>query len=110
MVYSECCREKLFQSKINGQSRPFIDQNLQLRIPGAELPAEPSDPPPHNPIYSHYAHALPAASYLPSTFREAELNKAMADAQQSYEAWKKMHQQLMEAAQQYFSQSIDQQN
>jgi hypothetical protein len=108
VVYSECYQEKFFQYKIKGQSKPFIDQNLQLQLPGVEMSSENSDYPLHNPIYSHYFHNLPFASYLPNTFREGELNQAMANAQLSYTAWKKLHQQLLEASQIYLSQPPDQ--
>jgi hypothetical protein len=33
---AELSREKLIQYKIKGQTKPFVDQNLQLQIPGIE--------------------------------------------------------------------------
>ncbi len=103
MVYSEFCREKLFQYKINGQSRPFVDQNLQLQIPGIDSHAEVGKSQSHSPIYAYYSQKLPKIPHLPILSKEAELDRVMTDAEQSYLAWKKMRKQLLKAAHRYFS-------
>ncbi len=93
MAYSKCCREKLIQYRINGQSKPFVDKNLQLQIPGCDT-SNPMNDSSFSPIYSHYAGSCPFISYLPSQINEAELYQAMAEAEKSYEAWKNMKQRL----------------
>lgn len=98
MAYSESSRDKLAQYKIEGQSKPFIDQNLQLQMPGCDVSEEEVD---HlqSPIYSHYVGSYPLSSaYFSSQVNEAELYHAMAEAERSYEAWKQMQHQLKEAA------------
>lgn len=106
MVYSEFCREKLFQYKIEGQSRPFIDRNLQLQIPGVDSHIEVGKGQGHSPVYAYYSQKLPKTTYLPTLVKEAELNQVMTDAKQSYSAWKKMRKQLLKAAQRYFSKRL----
>jgi hypothetical protein len=107
MVYSKC-REKFAPYKIEGQAKPFVDKNLQLQLPGWD---------PHNnqlgegistfsPIYSHYAGScLPAqaASSLSLQINEGEFYRAMAEAELSYKAWKKMQRRIKKAAQSYRS-------
>jgi hypothetical protein len=92
-------RDKLSQYKIGGPSRPFIDENLQLQLPEWD-PHQGSHPPSQSPIYSHYVGSSPS-SYLPSQINEAELHHVIAEAEQSYEAWKKMQQKLKEIANRY---------
>jgi hypothetical protein len=94
MVDSEITREKLFQCKIKGQSKPFVDQNLQIQIPGVEAPLNITSP---SPIYSHYS-SYKTGNDSSLSVNEAELYQAMEQAKQSYEAWKKMGQKLEEKA------------
>lgn len=89
MAGSEITREKLFQYKIKGQAKPFVDQNLQIQIPGNESQANLKSP---NPIFSHYSSAQTGVNALP--INEEEFEKAMAEARQSYEAWKRMGSKL----------------
>lgn len=90
---SHYCRDKSFQYKIEGRSKPFIDQNLQLQLPGYE---NPEDAALHSHmIYSHYAGSFP--SYFSSEINEAELYQAIGDAKHSFEAWQQMQQKLLEA-------------
>ncbi len=95
MTQSECSRDKLAQYKIEGQSKPFIDSNLQLQLPGCESSLEQTSPL-HSPIYSHYVGSCPSSG-VSSQVNEAEIYHAMAEAERSYKAWKSMQQQLKEA-------------
>lgn len=101
MAYSECCREKLLAYKIEGQSKPFVDKDLQLQLPGCESQQPAASPTSPNPIYSHYVGSCSSPSYVPSPVNESELYQAIQDAEQSYEAWKKMQNRLKEAAKVY---------
>lgn len=103
VVYSDFCREKLFQYRINRQSRPFIDNNLQIHLPDACSYPETKADHSCSPIYSYYAKEFPATDYLPFSNKEAELKQAMSEAEKSYQAWNRMRQQLLEAAQKYLS-------
>lgn len=99
MAYSECCRGKLAPYKIGGQSKPFIDKNLQLQLPEWDLHPCQADRS-FTPIYSHYAGSAPPP-YFSSQVNEGELYQAIKEAEYSYEAWKQMQQQLKEAAKAY---------
>lgn len=102
MAYSECCREKLLAYKIEGQSKPFVDdKDLQLQLPGSESQESTESPTSPSPIYSHYVGSCPSPSYTPSPINEDELYQAIHDAEQSYEAWKKMQERLKEASKAY---------
>lgn len=90
MAYREFCKEKLGQYKIEGQMRPFIDETLQLRLPGLEGQKN-SFYPYTSSIYSHYSNSFSPTLTVPS---EIELEKAMHEAQQSYESWKQMQSRL----------------
>ncbi len=93
MHYSECSRDKLFQYKIGGPSKPFIDQNLQLQIPEQNiLPANHCS---HSPIYVHYVGSSPSAS-ISLQVNETEIYQAIQDAEQSYHSWKKMQKKVNE--------------
>lgn len=88
---------KRYQNKINGQFKPFIDKNLQIQIPGFDLPSEARINSSCNPIYSHYCqNSFVITPEMASI--EAELNTAILEAKHSYEAWKKMQKQLLEAS------------
>ncbi|MFI5344488.1 MAG: hypothetical protein ACHQUC_09735 [Chlamydiales bacterium] len=88
---------KRHQNKIDGQSKPFIDKNLQIQVPGLDLPSEARISSSCNPIYSHYCQGsffiTPEMASI-----ETELDTAMLEAKHSYEAWKKMQKQLLEAS------------
>lgn len=99
MAYSESCREKLTQTKIQGQSKPFVDQDLQLQLPGSELASHIVESSAHSPIYSHYASSCSTDPFLTASINEAELYHVMAEAESSFEAWKKMEQRIKQAAQ-----------
>jgi hypothetical protein len=101
VAYSEWCRDKLLQFKIGGQSKPFVDKNLQLQLPGCDSHNEETDHS-HSPIYSHYVGSSPY-SYISSQINEAELYHVMAEAEHSYDAWKDMQKRLKEAATAYKS-------
>ncbi len=92
MADSECCRDKLSQYKIGGQSKPFIDKNLQIQLPGWDPHHHQTDHS-YSPIYSHDFGSY-SSSLLSSQVNEAELYQAMKEAEYSYEAWKRMQQQL----------------
>lgn len=101
MVDAEFCRERLLQYKIEGQTRPFIDKNLQLQIPGIETRLETSHT--YSPIYAHFSQTFPKTGYFSSPVNEEELTQAMTNAKHAYQAWKKMHEQLLKTVQGYFS-------
>lgn len=97
MGYREFCKEDI-QCKIEGQKRPFIDKNLQLQLPGIDRTQEQGTSiPSHHQIYSHYAPHYP----LTMPFNENEVEKAMTEARRSYEAWKKMHDALVDRMQKH---------
>jgi hypothetical protein len=73
--------------------KPFIDQNLQLRVPESELQQEGTNRS-HSPIYTHFIGEYSSISYFAPEVNETELYKAMADAQSSYESWKLMKKNL----------------
>lgn len=101
---SQICQDKLSQYKIGGPTKPFIDKNLQMHLPDWEShPTHIHSS--HSPIYSHYIGSSPS-SYLSSQFNEADLHNAIADAEHSYEGWKRMQQKLREAAQAYQEMSV----
>lgn len=91
MLYSEYCRGKLFQNKIGGPSKPFIDQNLQLQLPEWDFSSG------HHcslsPIYAHYAGSSPSPS-VSLQVNEAEIYHAIHEAECSYDSWKQMKQKV----------------
>lgn len=93
MFGSEYCKEKLSQNLLSRQFKPFIDHNLQLQIPISDFPAGQICRG-ASPIYCHYIGDNPSISYLPPEVNERELFKAMKDAEQSYEMWLQMKNQL----------------
>jgi hypothetical protein len=92
MVYSEYCRDKLARSKIEGQSKPFVDGNLQFHLP--EFDSEQHLTPLHHPIYAHFANHSEKSNT--EQINEEEIYQAMAQAEQSYHAWKKLQGLLSE--------------
>lgn len=88
--------EKTLQCKINGQSKPFIDKDLQIQIPGLET-SQCSSNQKTKSIYIHYCGE---SQKTPPELQaiENELNSAMAEAKQSHEAWKKIQDRIRETA------------
>lgn len=97
MSCQECCkREKLFQYRIKGQNHPFVDANLQLRLPGQEISMEDQDLALNHPVYAYYSSYFVSSIY-PSPLSDSEMEQAMAEAQKAYEMWKQSQEQLEEA-------------
>lgn len=86
-------REKLVQNKIARQSKPFVDHNLQLQIPGSDAPPSQIVERPHNPIYAHFSPSSPAAE-LSLQINQDEFYQAMQEAERSYQSWQQMQQEL----------------
>lgn len=97
MAYSEYCREKLAHCKFERSSKPFIDKDLQLQLPGYDFSVPNTDAAPSNPIYTHFSGSEITESMITYPINETELYHVMAEAENSYEAWKKMQQRLKEA-------------
>lgn len=95
MACHECYRqEKLVQYRLKGQNHPFVDDtNLQIYLPGIDSLAQEQEAVHSCHIYSYYATYSPSYSLYPSTY-QTELNRAMSEARQAYETWKKMQQKL----------------
>jgi hypothetical protein len=91
VAYSEHCREKLSQFKIARHSKPFIDKDLQLQIPGCDLNLQQNHPTP-SPIYSHYVGNNTSSYFSP--YNETDLLQAIKQAEGSYHAWKLLQQQI----------------
>jgi hypothetical protein len=108
VVYSKC-REKLAPYKIEGQAKPFVDKDLQLQLPEWDCHNDQAEEivSTFSPIYSHYAGScLPtpqSTSSLSLQINEGEFYRAMAEAELSYTAWKKMQRRIKKAAQSYRS-------
>ena len=80
-------KEALIPNKIKGKEKPFIDQNLQLRIPDLEMANQPKT---YLPLYGHYS----TSGTLSSPVDEQAIDKAMAEARHSHKAWKKLQNHL----------------
>lgn len=93
MAYLTGYHDKRSLYKIEGQSKPFIDKNLQLQIP--EWESQQSSTYLYSPIYSHYAGSHPS-SYLFPPINEAEIYQAMLDAENAYKGWKQTQQKITE--------------
>lgn len=89
------CKEELIQYKIKGQIRPFIDQNLQLQIPNLE--STKSEGSSYTDLYSHYFNHINSLNDPILPVDKQEIEKAMLEARQSYEAWRKMQKKIEEA-------------
>lgn len=85
MVQSEYFRGKLAHSKFGGQNKAYVDSNLQLHLQEEVGISSTS----HHPIYAHFTHS----SSLENTNDELtkEIKGAMDQAEQSYRAWKRIH-------------------
>ena len=92
--------EQLLPYKIKGQSRPFIDEDLQMQIPGLESSLDRQGLQHYSHIYSHYLGYLNQPSpHLNTHLSEEQLEAIKVQTQQSFEAWKKMHDSILEGVQ-----------
>lgn len=99
MVCQACHKKDKLPYRIQGQTRPFIDENLQFRLPGLEpLLDQAFYPSTSHQIHAYYSHSGEAVY---SDFLETELNQAMTDSQQAYETWKQIQHKLKESFQSY---------
>lgn len=94
-----CHREQIPAFKIKGQKRPYIDQELQFQLPGIEDYQEPIIRH-RSQVYSYYlgdgVQQFHPSLTIPIDYKGLE--QAIADANQSYTVWKKLHQQILEVA------------
>ncbi len=82
--------ERLKAYRILGQSRPFVDRNLQIQLPGSDILEETNQP--QISLFSHY---LPLQTPLTSCCEEElMLNQMMEDVEKSFRSWKEMVQEL----------------
>lgn len=100
MAISKRDREKLSQSKIDRKVKPYIDKDLQLHIPASEQ-VENHEPfnkvYAYSPIYNHFNNSSlkeSRSNALLSEINEEEIFQAIHDAEQAYEAWRKLKNQL----------------
>lgn len=85
-------KEDLLQYKISGQTKPFIDQKLQMQIPSLDVNKDlPSF---SNKIFSHYVSADHTLSYYLLPIDQKDLEKKMDNARASFEAWKKLKERI----------------
>jgi hypothetical protein len=85
-------KDELMQYKIRGQTKPFIDENLQLQIPLPENQGSVQGQ--YCALYSHYSHA----GHNPAIIQDKyNVERAMSEARQSYETWKKMQEKIQQA-------------
>lgn len=96
MARTEICW-KTRQNKINGQSKPFIDRNLQIQIPGLDAAPDTQISTSCKSLYTHYCQNAVIITQEMAAI-ESELNSAISEAQKSYDAWKKMQAHLSETA------------
>lgn len=84
-------REKLNPFKIKGKKHTFIDENLQIQLPGQEHHHSS-----YTPIYSHYLGGVNAHHpYLESSSTEQQLKTLSKEAEQVYMNWKNLQNQLV---------------
>jgi hypothetical protein len=93
--HSEHLQDKFSQHLQPRKPKPFIDQNLQLQHPDPEQRTAGMIRS-YNPIYAHYTGGASPLAYLIPQVNEPELNRAMEEADLSYEAWKLMKEQLQQ--------------
>lgn len=90
-------RELILPYKAKGPSRPFMDENLQIQIPDLEEVNEVKSTTHYSDIYSHYSNQLKSFSSESDTnLKEKELESLIAQTQQSYEAWKRLRDIIVE--------------
>jgi hypothetical protein len=90
---------KTTHRKIKGQTKPFIDANLQIQIPGLDASSESFQDDSHPSVYAHFCQD-PFVITQEMAAMESELNTAIEEAQQTYAAWKKMQLQLLNSTEQ----------
>lgn len=95
--YIDCCHDKSFQYKIRGQSKPFVDKNLQLQLPEWDAYSTQITPSSSSSIYSHYINFCPSFHLFPE-INEAEIHQSIKETELSYKAWKEMHDQIVETS------------
>lgn len=93
MESSECRKEKLSQHLQLRESKPFVDANLQFHVPAVDFATHS---PSYRPIYTHYMHGAPSDTPYASEVNEAELFKAISDAELSYQSWQEMKEKLQQ--------------
>jgi hypothetical protein len=95
MDYQDLTKNKLAYCRIKGQTRPFIDNNLQLQWPSLEHYLDQQKF--YKPIYSHTSTFFDSFHWNSSlNFQQAEIAKAIATARQAYKTWQLIQQQLKE--------------
>jgi hypothetical protein len=93
MIYQACEKKDRFHYRIKGQTRPFIDENLQFRFPGIESPKDQMiESPTSHQIHAYYSHLYDIT--YESDPLEIELIQAMSETQQAYETWKQIQQKI----------------
>lgn len=101
-MYNECFkREKLLHYRIKGQKRPFIDEDLQLQLPGLESSLENPNLGSYSQVYSYYSTYFPSRLDFPKMVQQVELEHGISQAQQAYDKWKNIQQQLHTMFQQF---------
>jgi hypothetical protein len=82
--------QKLLNHRINGCQYPFIDEDLQLRIPGLEssLEKQQGEKIIYHQIYSHYLNPTMSPSHSFLKGNEEKLQRNMIEVQKAYESWK----------------------
>lgn len=92
MVYQASQKQDKFSCRIKGQSRPFIDENLQIRFPGVEPLIDQSQ---HlytsRSIHAYYSHS---GKTFYGDALEIELEHTRLETQHAYEPWKEIQQKL----------------
>jgi hypothetical protein len=96
MGYSKGYQDKLSVLNIERQSRPFVDENLQIQLPGLKDPSIASDPSPSSPIYVHYAKYNCSPLPLPPSINEKEINQSMVEAEKAYQAWQQFKHKILQ--------------
>lgn len=83
---------KSSQKKIGGKTKPFIDKNLQIQVPDLDGPSiiEGNLNKP-----SHFSSDFQDQAILTElSYLEKDLQAAILEAKQTYEAWKKIQARL----------------
>lgn len=83
---------KLVQKKVGRSTKAFVDHNLQIQMPTSFLDTE-KDHSLYRPIYSHFSGSTPSGKTL-ARYYEAELFRAMEEAERSYIAWKQLKERV----------------
>lgn len=105
MTISKREREKLSQSKIDRKIKPYIDKDLQIRIPASEQIENNESLNKiyaYSAIYNHFNQQSlkdRISNALLPEINEEEISRAIREAEQAYEAWKRLKNQLKETYQ-----------